>query len=156
LTIPRVNTAQRPRRARLALTGGAALGVVALAGAIAPATAASAHDARVKTPKTAVVVEVVNRPPYGQMLATVTGASLYTAPGSCTGGCLTVWPRLLMPKGKKIPLGASGLGTVKVKGSHMGGLQVTFNGKPLYRFSGDMGSSVNGNGVGGFMVATTG
>jgi predicted lipoprotein with Yx(FWY)xxD motif len=155
LTIPTVKSEQRSRRPRLALTGGAALGVVALAGAMPPASVASAHDARGKTPKTAVVVEVVNRAPYGQMLATVSGSSLYTAPGSCTGGCLTIWPRLLMPKGKKIPLGMSGLGTVKVKGSHMAGLQVTFNGKPLYRFNGDMGNSVNGNGVGGFMVATT-
>jgi predicted lipoprotein with Yx(FWY)xxD motif len=153
--IPGSETRQKPRRPSRAVSAGAALGVVAMAGAIAPAPSAFAHDARTKTPKTAVVVEVVNRPPYGQMLATVKGASLYTAPGACTGGCLTIWPRLLMPKGKKIPLGTSGLGTVKVKGSHQGGLQVTFNGKPLYRFNGDMGNSVNGNGVGGFMVATT-
>ena len=32
--------------------------------------------------------------------------------GTCTGGCLTIWPPLLMPKGKTKPAGvASGLGT---------------------------------------------
>jgi predicted lipoprotein with Yx(FWY)xxD motif len=130
---------------------GAALGIAALTVTMAPTPSALAKG---KPPKSAVVVQVVNRAPYGQMLATVSGASLYTAPGSCTGGCLSIWPRLLMPKGTKVPMGTSNLGTMKVKGHHMGGLQVTYKGKPLYTFSGDSGSSVNGNGVGGFMVAT--
>ena len=56
-----------------------------------------------------------------------------------------------MPKGAKIPTGASGLGTAKLKHHHH---QVTFDGKRLYTFDGDTGSSVNGNGVEGFMVAT--
>jgi hypothetical protein len=59
-----------------------------------------------------------------------------------------------MPKGTKIPTGINGLGTIKVKGGHMGGLQATFNGKALYRFYTDPANEVTGNGVGGFMVAT--
>jgi len=102
--------------------------------------------------KSATVVQVVTRSPFGQMLATVKGLSLYVDPsGPCTGSCLTIWPPLLMPKRKTMPIGTSGLGTVKI-GKH---LQVTYNGEALYTFSGDSGSSVNGNGVGGFMVAST-
>jgi predicted lipoprotein with Yx(FWY)xxD motif len=152
LTIPRVGDRRRSLRLKGAKVTGAAVGVVALGLALAPA--ASAHGATGKPPKTAVVVQVVDRAPYGMMLATVSGASLYTAPGPCTAGCLTIWPRLLMPKGKKIPLGTTGLGTMRVKGNHQGGLQVTYNGKLLYRFVSDTGTSVTGNGVGGFMVAT--
>lgn len=103
---------------------------------------------------TAKVVQVVDRPPVGKMLATVKGASLYVHPGGpCTGGCLTVWPPLLMPKGKTMPTGAKGLGTTP-DGSK-GRLQVTYHDLPLYTFTGDSGTSVNGNGVGGFEAATT-
>jgi len=44
---------------------------------------------------------------------------------------------------------------VKRKLGHHKELQVTFEGRPLYTFYTDSGSSVNGEGVGGFSVATT-
>jgi predicted lipoprotein with Yx(FWY)xxD motif len=137
---------------RAAAWAGAAVGAVALTVALAPAPTAAAHAAKPKKSKTAMVVEVVDRAPYGDMLATVTGASLYTTPGTCTGSCLTIWPPLTMPKGKKIPTGVSGLATVKL--AHHG-RQVTYHGHRLYRFYADHGGDVTGNGVGGFMVATT-
>ena len=98
----------------------------------------------------AVVVKVVSRHPFGKMLATVHGRSLYIKPsGGCTGGCLGVWPPLFMPRGKTVALGTHCLGTVMV-GHHR---QVTYRGKRLYLFTGDTGSSVNGNNVGRFKVA---
>jgi len=99
-----------------------------------------------------VVVQVVDRAPYGQMLATTTGLSLYEGP-PCTGTCLTTWPPLLMPRNKNTPLGVSGLGTVKVKVGRHKVLQVTYNGDPLYKYAADTGSAVGGNGVGGFVAA---
>jgi predicted lipoprotein with Yx(FWY)xxD motif len=100
--------------------------------------------------KGAVVVQEVNRSPIGNMLATTTGASLYTHPsGPCTGSCLSVWPALLMPAGKTKPKGAQCLTTV----STSAGLQVSYHGQALYTFTGDSGTSVNGNGVGGFKAA---
>ena len=54
-----------------------------------------------------------------------------------------------MPKGKTIPLGTHCLATV-MAGHHR---QVTYRGKRLYLFTGDTGSSVNGNNMGGFKVA---
>jgi predicted lipoprotein with Yx(FWY)xxD motif len=133
------------------LESAASAGVVATAAIVLVPSAASASRVAPKS-KSAEVVQVVDRAPFGQMLATVKGLSLYVDPSPCTGSCLTVWPPLFMPKGKKTPTGTTGLGTVKL-GKH---LQVTYNGQALYTFASDSGSSVNGNGVGGFMVATVG
>ena len=137
----------RPRRHMVA---GSLVGVVALTLSVTLAPAAVAHPA--KTPKTAQVVEVVNRVSFGNMLATTGGASLYTTALRCTGSCLIVWPPLVMPKGKKLPTGVSGLSTVKLKHHRP---QVTYNGKRLYTFSADSGGDVTGNNVENFVVATT-
>ena len=100
--------------------------------------------------KKAVVVKVVTRHGFGKILATVHGRALYIKPhGGCSGTCLMIWPPLLMPKGKTIPLGTHCLGT-KMLGHRR---QVTYRGKRLYLFASDTGTSVTGNGVGGFKVA---
>ncbi len=53
----------------------------------------------------------------------------------CTGKCLSFWPPLLLPSGMKKPTLAPGiqgkLGIVKRKGA---GVQLTYNGWPLYFF----------------------
>jgi predicted lipoprotein with Yx(FWY)xxD motif len=135
------------RRAASAVTTAFA---VALMTVTALAPSAVAHAAK-KENKTVMVVEVVNRAPYGKMLATVGGASLYTTPAPCTGGCLSIWPPLLIPKGKKIPTGVSGLATAKLAHHRR---QISYNGKRLYTFYADRSGDVTGNGVGGFSVAT--
>ena len=122
---------------------------------VVPAASASALRARPAphSGKTAVVVKIAkSRGGFKNVLTNTVrvGATLYTAK-SCTGGCLSAWPPLLMPKGKTIPSGPkglTGLGTVKL-GKH---LQVTYKKHRLYTFSGDSGSSVSGNGVAGFTV----
>ncbi len=101
--------------------------------------------------KSAVVVKERVRPHFHKILVTVHGAALYYLPsGSCTGQCLAVWPRLAMPAGKTVPKGATCLGTATF-GHHR--LQVTYRKHRLYTFTGDTGTSVNGNGVAGFKVA---
>jgi len=95
-------------------------------------------------------VKEETRAGFGLILTTTKNKSLYTdTTPPCTGSCLAVWPPLLMPKGKTMPAGAPGLGTVAF-GTR---LQVTYNGMPLYTFTSDHGKSVNGNGVNGFAVA---
>ncbi len=134
--------------------------VIALAvgGAMALAPVASAESAGATKTKDKTVVQVVTRTPSGSstpvtMLATVKGKSLYTAPSSgCTGGCLGIWPPLYVAKGKT-PAGVTGLGTVSVMVGKRTKFQVTYMGKPLYSFVDDSGTSVDGNGVGGFTVA---
>jgi predicted lipoprotein with Yx(FWY)xxD motif len=131
--------------ASLALMG-ASLSVTAFSSATS-AAAAPMHPAS----NSAVVVKESVRPPFGKILVTVHGASLYYLPsGSCTGQCLTIWPRLVMPAGKTKPKGAKCLGTSAI-GHHR--LQVTYRKHRLYTFADDSGSSVNGNGVNGFKVA---
>ena len=140
-------------RGRLILTAAAALviagPVISLSGAAAASAAPS--SAALTAGKSAVVVKERTRPHFGKILVTVKGLALYYLPsGSCTGQCLTIWPRLTMPAGKTKPKGAPCLGTSPV-GKH--GLQVTYDKHRLYTFTGDSGTSVNGNGVAGFVVA---
>jgi len=138
-----------PHRIRRSVVG-VSLGVVAVAGAM---TVAPAMSAQATSPSKQKVVEIVTRAPYGMMLATRKGASLYTASSPCKKSCLTAWPPLLLATGKTIPTGATGLGTVALMFKGNPRLQVTFDGKALYRFEGDSGTSVNGNGIAGFTVA---
>jgi hypothetical protein len=131
--------------ASLALMG-ASLSVAAFS---SPTSAAAApmHPAR----NSAVVVKERVRAHFGKILVTVHGAALYYLPsGSCTGECLSIWPRLVMPTGKTKPKGAKCLGTSAI-GHHR--LQVTYRKHRLYTFADDSGTSVTGNGVDGFKVA---
>jgi len=135
---------------------GAAVFVAGLSGLGISAAAASPAGQRASHP---VVVKIANRMGFGKILVTdSSGATLYrdTNDGpndpTCTGSCASVWPPLVLPAGDTKPKGGkgvTGLGTVKLAN---GDLQVTVNREPLYTFSGDSGHSVNGNGVGPFLV----
>ena len=129
--------------ATLASLSGLTFGL-SVSGASAQTVAATANSAK--------VVHISTRGTFGKVLAAdSSNLTLYEHPGSaCTGGCLKVWPALLMPKGDTVPEGVKGLGTVKFTG---GRLQVTYHKQRLYTFVDDSGKSVNGNGVGGFVVA---
>lgn len=133
--------------ARVAVAATLVTGSAAATAGIAAAAQAGTHTAS----KAAVVVNEARRTGFGKILVTVNGGmSLYVHPGgACTGPCLSVWPPLLMPKGKTMPKGATCLGTVAFGHKH----QVTYQKLPLFTFTGDTGHSVSGNGVGGFVVA---
>jgi predicted lipoprotein with Yx(FWY)xxD motif len=124
------------------------LGVLPMATAGATATVVGTHAG-----KAAVVVKIAkSRAGFKNVLTTTkgVGATLYTA-SSCSRGCLSVWPPLLMPSGTTLPKGPkglTGLGTIKF-GTRR---QVTYLKHPLYTFTGDSGASVSGNGVAGFKV----
>ena len=141
-----------PRRRRLGPA--VLLTVAALVGGSFFASAASAQLSHKKTPKPTVVVKEVNNATFGQILTTKKKLALYTFDQTnCTtaNNCsIVIWPPLLMPKGKTVPGGATGLGTVPFGTSQ---LQVTYNGLPLYTFYQDHKNTVNGNGIGGFTVA---
>jgi predicted lipoprotein with Yx(FWY)xxD motif len=93
----------------------------------------------------------------GKVLATSKGRTLYlyTSDGknksNCTGGCAAAWPPL-MTKGKPVAgmgVKKSLLGTAK-RGAK---LQVSYNGHPLYTFTGDSAAGqTTGEGQGGFYV----
>ncbi len=66
---------------------------------------------------------------------------------ACTGGCLTKWPALTVPAGST-PAGDSGItGTLgTITRADDGTSQVTYNGLPLYFFSGDKAAG-DANGI---------
>jgi len=80
------------------------------------------------------------------VVASSNGMTVYTftkdvansGTSACTGGCLTKWPALTVPAGST-PAGASDvtgkLGTITRADD--GSAQVTYNGLPLYFYSGD-------------------
>ena len=90
--------------------------------------------------------------PFGKVLTDADGRTLYifdkdatTRPqSSCTGGCAANWPALLTSDGAGV---GDGLDAAKLDKN---ATQYTYNGWPLYRFSGDTeAGQTNGQGVGG-------
>ena len=84
------------------------------------------------------------------MLTNDQGRTLYSLSAEnngkfiCTGSCLSAWHPLIVPAGVK-PTGPVKLGTIK---RPEGGTQVTYKGRPLYRFSGDTkAGEANGEGI---------
>lgn len=143
-----MNGVMRRLAARRAMTASLTL-LIAGAGLTSAAMSAGAATTR-RAPRSAVVVEERTHAPFGKILYTTHHRALYyVKSGSCTGGCLSVWPPLLMPKGKTMPKGASCLATAKFGRR----LQVTYRHHRLYTFINDSGGSVTGNGVEGFAVA---
>lgn len=132
-TIPR----PRPYPIRIAL-----LTVAALALVVAGAAAAQSSKR--------VVKEMENTTLEHTVLTTLKGKTLYSlsvetkGKFTCTGTCLASWKPLLVPKGVK-PRGPVKLGTVMRPN---GKTQVTYKGRPLYSFNGDVKpGEANGEGI---------
>lgn len=72
----------------------------------------------------------------------------------CTGECAEAWPPLIAPGGMA-PAPPNGIvATIGTVERPDGGLQVTFAGKPVYRFAGDSEpGQANGQGQGGVWFA---
>ncbi|MGA7835339.1 MAG: hypothetical protein WCA31_09065 [Acidimicrobiales bacterium] len=90
---------------------------------------------------------------WGALLTLKNGDTLYRLSKDsknksvCTGQCLTYWTPVVLSSGQKTPIGVgvSHLGTFIRTG---GGHQVTYEGVPLYTFTGDLKPhQVNGNNV---------
>lgn len=98
----------------------------------------------------------------GTVLQAPSGLTLYhlttDAKGkvTCTGNCAATWPPLIASSGKlpaASPDVTGHLGTVERPD---GSTQVTFDGMPLYTYSGDSGpGQANGQGIGGVWFAVT-
>lgn len=118
----------RPTRTPILLALLALVAVLAV-----PAGTAAARSASTKR------VVKLEETEAGRLLATLRGRTLYSLSLEkhgrfiCTGGCLSIWHPLVVPKGVK-PTGPVGLGTVK---RPEGKTQVTYRGRPLYSFAED-------------------
>jgi predicted lipoprotein with Yx(FWY)xxD motif len=113
-------------------------------------TASSAAPAAAPTIKTATNAK------FGTILVDGQGRTLYTLTNNgkavaCTStACTAIWPPLLLPSGQNSVTAGPGVSNVATVSAN-GGQQVTFNGTPLYRFSGDASAgSANGDGINSF------
>lgn len=128
--------------------------IVALFAALALVTAGVALAA-------AVTVKSRSNATLGKVVVNSSGKTLYHNSKEkkglikCTGACAVTWPPLLVAKNAKLQAGpgikVSKLGKIKRPGGHY---QVTYYGKPLYRYAGDhKAGNVNGEGLGGIWFA---
>jgi len=97
-----------------------------------------------------VAAEAENATLGKTVLTTTKGRTLYSLSVEkngtfiCTASCLSVWHPLTVPAGVR-PTGPVKLGTIA---RPEGGTQVTYKGRPLYRFGGDTkAGQANGEGI---------
>lgn len=134
------------------------LAVAVVTGVVAAsAMAASSSHPTVKVMKTSSL---------GKLLATSSGLTLYhytddkAGKIDCKGACAKLWPPLLV-KGSVKPAVGPGLSTAKLGTVKRpdGGVQVTYNGFPLYRYAPDAkAGDVKGQGLfkSWYVIAPTG
>ena len=99
----------------------------------------------------------------GKVLVDTSGMTLYHLKTEtngtimCTGSCAGTWPPLLLPSGVTAASAGSGAtGTLGTIQRPDGGTQVTYNGLPLYTYSGDTSAGqANGQGIQGVWFAVT-
>ena len=113
------------------------------------------------TPKPAPTLTIqTGSTSLGTVLVTSDGLTLYIHAGdsathsSCTGGCATAWPPLLVKAGTKVKGGSGAGGTFATFKRADGTTQVTYRGHPLYSWTGDYSpGDTTGQGIGGFSIA---
>lgn len=113
------------------------------------------------TPKPAPTLTIkTGSTSLGTVLVTSDGFTLYFHAGdssthsSCTGSCATAWPPLLVQSGTKVKGGSGASGKFATFKRADGTTQVTYNGHPLYSWTGDYSpGDTTGQGIGGFSIA---
>jgi predicted lipoprotein with Yx(FWY)xxD motif len=144
-------------RPRLAVAGpllGVAIALAACSSSGSSTTTSSASASGASGSGGATVATSSSQ--YGTILVNSAGDTLYMLSGDsatksiCSASCVSVWPPLTTSGTPKAGSGIDGskLGTLMRSD---GTTQVTYNGHPLYTFSGDSGSGqVHGEGITSF------
>lgn len=134
--------------------------LIACAALLGAACGSSASPAAATSPSPSgtIVVAEVGKSVKGQteaVLTNSTGATLYYLTSdtattvACSGQCATFWPPLLLPSGQ--PAAAVSLPGKLTVASTANGMQVEYNGHPLYAFVRDKtGDATNGEGINAF------
>ncbi|MFL5790225.1 MAG: hypothetical protein ACJ76A_01865 [Actinomycetota bacterium] len=107
-----------------------------------------------------VVLSTTNVPGVGTVLVEQNGHTVYLytkdtgSKSTCTGTCASTWPALTSDGRATTTGGANGtVGTTKTTGGEQ---QVTYDGHPLYLYSGDQqAGEATGQGMGGVWFAVT-
>jgi len=117
-----------------------------------PTSAASTTGAVIHTASATVNGKTVT------LLTNAQGMTLYyfqpdtATTSACTGGCASTWPPYLS---SVTPAQGTLSGTLALQ-TNANGSQVTYNGHPLYNYSGDTGSGqTNGEGIGNVWFVAT-
>jgi predicted lipoprotein with Yx(FWY)xxD motif len=147
----------RTTNVRRIAAGAALLAIAGCGGATATSTtSAGGGNATTQSPTSSATVMSATVSGHGAVLvAGFNSMTLYqfdkdiagSGTSACTGGCISTWPPLTVPAGTS-PSAASGItgkwGTImRTDGK---GTQVTYNGLPLYFYSGDTKpGDANGN-----------
>ncbi|HVC24293.1 MAG TPA: hypothetical protein VND23_00920 [Acidimicrobiales bacterium] len=125
------------------------------AGGVAVLVPAASPAAATTRPAPAAV-DIAARGSLGKVLVDAAGRTLYHFTSdrvhslACTGGCLAIWPPLLLAKGQKAPRAGAGVAHLGTVARPHGERQVTYEGEPLYVYSGDKKSGqTRGEGIGG-------
>jgi len=132
-----------------------------------PPPASNASSAPVATPAAeaataaaSTTILVFNSPTAGQVLTDPNGMALYTRsadpPGrsTCSDACTAIWPPL-QPAGGPLSLPSGATGTLGLITRDDGTQQVTYNGAPLYTYTGDLKpGDVDGTIAGAYQPAT--
>jgi predicted lipoprotein with Yx(FWY)xxD motif len=126
---------------------------------------AATPAASAAAPSTAAVVKTATATVAGKSETILTDAKgmtlYYYTPDkggkvTCTGGCATAWPPLMLPAGTIKPSGVGLTGTLGTVPGATGGMQVTYNGWPLYGWIKDKApGDTTGQGVGGNWFVVT-
>jgi predicted lipoprotein with Yx(FWY)xxD motif len=95
--------------------------------------------------QTTILVTTKESSMVGRYLATANGYTLYTfsldtrTTSACNGSCAKLWPPVLVNRGVKLSKVTHGLPSSRIGEIRRsnGTLQLTYEGKPLYRFEGD-------------------
>jgi predicted lipoprotein with Yx(FWY)xxD motif len=165
-TVGRGHDSRRSRLLAGVLALGAAATVAACSSSPSSSAASSPSSAAGSSSSASVAASVTisekTIPGVGTVLVNERGQTLYLLTSekggkeiTCTqaNGCTKVWPETLLTSGMTAAKAGSGvqpslLGTVK---DASGSLEVTYNGWPLYTFSGDSGPDMaNGEGITSF------
>jgi predicted lipoprotein with Yx(FWY)xxD motif len=157
----KIRSQARPALRRGAVRSATAIGAVALVGLVAAACGSSTPSASSSTTTTAVtpagtpattgapspgpvVAKAVSTAKFDRpILVSSTGMTLYkfsadsSTSSACTAGCTTVWPPVTVASGTNPTGGLGTSGTFGTISRSDGTLQVTYDGHPLYTFSGD-------------------
>jgi predicted lipoprotein with Yx(FWY)xxD motif len=144
-------------RTRLAAVG--SIGAVALVAAGCGSSSSSSSSSKTATPKphaAAGSALAAKTSPMGKILTAKGGRTLYlfakdTGPKSmCSGACASNWPPFTASTAPKVSGGASSTQVKLVRRSD-GTMQVTYNGHPLYFYSGDTSAGqTTGQGLNAF------
>jgi predicted lipoprotein with Yx(FWY)xxD motif len=137
--------------ALIAVVAGGALALSACGGS-GGSSVSPAGGGDASSPATVSTADVAG---VGTVLVDSSGAALYfpeqEADGTvlCTGSCTSIWLPLTVGSTESTPSGSGDVsGQLGVLQRPDGAAQVTFDGKPLYRFVEDSGpGAVSGNGV---------